>query len=47
MNLGTFGFTVDNEPDDSHLAAAPELERLGFRGLWVVVKGELTRRPLQ
>ena len=42
MNLGTFGFTVDNEPDDSHLAAAPELERLGFRALWVV-GGQLDR----
>ena len=42
MNLGTFGFTVDNQSDGSHLATATEVERLGFRTLWVV-GGQLDR----
>ncbi len=42
MNLGTFGFTVDNEPGGSHLAAARELEQLGFGTLWIV-GGQLDR----
>ena len=42
MNLGTFGFTVNNEPDGSHLSTARELEQLGFDTLWIV-GGQLDR----
>jgi probable F420-dependent oxidoreductase len=42
MNLGTLGFTVNNEPDGSHLSSARELEQLGFRTLWIV-GGQLDR----
>lgn len=42
LDLGPFGFTVDNATAGSHLGAATEIERLGFGALWVV-GGQLDR----
>jgi alkanesulfonate monooxygenase SsuD/methylene tetrahydromethanopterin reductase-like flavin-dependent oxidoreductase (luciferase family) len=35
MPLGPFGFTIDPHPQREHLAAAGEIERLGFTTLWI------------
>ncbi len=40
--LGRFGFSVDLRDDGSHLAAAAEIEGLGFGTLWVA-GGQLDR----
>jgi probable F420-dependent oxidoreductase len=42
MNLGPFGFAIEAEPDDAHLAAATEIEKLGFTTLWMA-GGQLDR----
>jgi probable F420-dependent oxidoreductase len=42
MKLGPFGFAIETEPDDSHLAAAAEMESLGFTTLWMA-GGQLDR----
>jgi alkanesulfonate monooxygenase SsuD/methylene tetrahydromethanopterin reductase-like flavin-dependent oxidoreductase (luciferase family) len=35
MDLGPFGFAIDRVPDDAHLTAATEIEKLGFTTLWM------------
>jgi probable F420-dependent oxidoreductase len=35
IELGEFGFAIDIEPDNSHLDAAAEIEKLGFTALWI------------
>ena len=42
MDLGPFGFAIEREPDDAHLVAAPDIEKLGFRTLWIA-GGQLDR----
>jgi probable F420-dependent oxidoreductase len=42
MDLGPFGFAMETEPHDAHLAAAAEIEKLGFTTLWIA-GGQLDR----
>jgi probable F420-dependent oxidoreductase len=42
MDLGSFGFAIEREPDDAHLVAAAEIEKLGFTTLWMA-GGQLDR----
>lgn len=42
MNLGEWGFALEIEAEDAHLAAAAEIERLGFSPLWLA-GGQLDR----
>ena len=42
MDFGPFGFAVEREPDDAHLIAAADIEKLGFTTLWMA-GGQLDR----
>jgi probable F420-dependent oxidoreductase len=42
MDLGPFGFAIEREPDDGHLVAAADIEKLGFTTLWMA-GGQLDR----
>lgn len=42
MDLGPFGFAIEGEPGDVHLAAAADIEKLGFTTLWIA-GGQLDR----
>jgi probable F420-dependent oxidoreductase len=42
MDLGPFGFAIEREPDDAHLVAAADIEKLGFTTLWIA-GGQLDR----
>ena len=42
MDLGPFGPAVEREPDDAHLIAAADIEKLGFTTLWMA-GGQLDR----
>jgi len=35
LNLGPIGVSLDIGPDDAHLAAAAEIERLGYSTVWI------------
>jgi erythromycin esterase-like protein len=35
IELGQFGFAIDIEPDNTHLDASAEIEKLGFTALWI------------
>jgi probable F420-dependent oxidoreductase len=42
MNLGAWGFAIETEADDAHLATAAEIESYGFTALWMA-GGQLDR----
>ena len=42
MDIRPFGFAVEREPDDAHLIAAADIEKLGFTTLWMA-GGQLDR----